>query len=59
MLRIFSAPSELARTHSIRLAPTTKTERFFKSGSLIPNIRKTREMKRNESNRIILIYNAL
>ena len=40
MLRLFSASSELARTSSIRLAPTTKTERFFKSGSLIPiNIR--------------------
>ena len=30
-----------------------------RKGSLIPNIRKTREMKRNESNHITLIYNAL
>ena len=28
-------------------------------GNLIPNIRKTREMKRNKSNRIILIYKGL
>lgn len=59
MLRLFSAQSELARTPSIRLAPTTKTERFFKSGSLIPNVRKTREIKRNESNHIMLIHNKL
>ena len=32
---------------------------FLKSVSLIPNIRKTREMKRNESNHIMLIYSSL
>ena len=32
---------------------------FSVLGSLIPNTRKTREMKRNKSNYMILIYKAL